>query len=119
MSVSLPFALIAAWIVLFGCINTHQRHVATFKGSSQGFRSALLASTVLGTLVALGLLVLYFTRVAWYWPLALFAMGAIGGGLIFGVLDAKIGQPTMSLLAFGWPAAAYWVYVAVGSLPQA
>jgi len=117
MSSSLPLPLVVAWIVFFGSVSTHQRHAANFRGASQGFSAALKASTVLGTVAGLGLLVFYFTQVSWYWPLALFAIGSIVGGLVFGFLDSKVGQPAMSVLAFvGWPAAAIWAAIIIRSL---
>lgn len=118
MSASLPIILMAAWGLLFGFVNTHQRHASNFRGSSRGFLAVLQASVLLGTLVGLGLLVFYFTRVSWYWPLVLFALGSAVGGLVFGLLDVKLGQLAMSIIAFlGWPAAAIWMYFIVQALP--
>lgn len=117
MSSSLPLSLLIAWVVLFGSINTHQRHAANFRGASAGFGLALQASTLLGLLVCLGLLVFYFLQVSWYWPLVLFAVGSILGGLAFGLLDSALGQPTMSILSFiAWPACAYWAYTIIRSI---
>ena len=42
--------------------------------------------------IGLALLILYFFHVSWYWPLVLFAVGSILGGLVFGLLDAKVPQ---------------------------
>ncbi len=48
------------------------------------------------------------------WPIVLFAGGSLAGGLLFGLLDAKIGQLGMSMLAFvGWPASAVWAYLII------
>ena len=109
MGNSMPLSLIVAWVVFFGFVNTHQRHAMHFRGESQGYLLALQASVLLGTLAGLGLLIYYFMQVAWYWPIVLFAVGSLVGGLLFGVLDVKIGQLAMSMLAFvGWPASAVW-----------
>jgi len=114
MGNSLPLSLIAAWVIFFGFVNTHQRHAMNFRGASQGYLLALQASVLLGSLVGLGLLVYYFMQVAWYWPIVLFAAGSLAGGLLFGLLDAKIGQLSMSMLAFvGWPASAAWAYLII------
>ena len=114
MSTSLPLQLIVAWVLLFGFINTHQRHASSFRGASQGYHFALQASVLVGTVAGFGLLIYYFIQVSWYWPLVLFAVGSLAGGLIFGVLDAKVGQLIMSTSAFiGWPVAAVWAYVAI------
>ena len=107
MNNSLPLSLIIAWIFFFGFANTHQRHAMRFQGASQGYLLALQASVILGILVGLGLLVYYFTQVSWYWPLMLFVIGSLVGGLLFGFLDVKIGELGMSMIAFiGWPASA-------------
>ena len=101
MSNSMPLSLVASWVVFFGFVNTHQRHARHFRGESQGYLRGLQAS------VLLGLLGYYFTQVAWYMPIALFAIGSLVGGLLFGVLDVKISQLGMSMAAFiGWPASA-------------
>ena len=50
MPTSMPLVLIIAWVVFFGFINTHQRHVMNFRGASQGYLLALQASMLLGSL---------------------------------------------------------------------
>ncbi len=117
MPTSLPFSLIIAWIVFSGFVNTHQRHMMNFRGNSQGYLLALQASTLLGSVSGLGLLSYYFIQVEWYWPIALFAAGSLVGGLLFGFLDTKIGQLTMSMLSFvGWPVAATWAFFIIHDL---
>ena len=117
MPESMPLSLVAAWVLFFGFVNTHQRHAMNFRGASQGYLLALQASLLLGTLVGIGLLIYYFVQVAWYWPIALFAVGSLIGGLLFGALDAKLGQLGMSMLAFlGWPASALWGFFVVQGL---
>ncbi len=117
MTDSLPPSLIISWVVLFGFVNTHQRHARSFRGASQGYLFALQASVLLGSLVGLGLLGYYFTQVAWYWPLVLFVVGSLVGGLLFGFLDVKIGQLGMSMFAFiGWPASAVWAFLIIRGL---
>jgi hypothetical protein len=47
----------------------------------------------------------------------LFAFGSLAGGFLFGVLDVKIGQLGMSVLAFiGWPASAVWAVIIIHGL---
>ena len=117
MTDSLPPSLIISWVVFFGFVNTHQRHARSFRGASQGYLFALQASVLLGSLVGLGLLGYYFTQVAWYWPLVLFMVGSLVGGLLFGFLDGKIGQLGMSMFAFiGWPASAVWAFLIIRGL---
>lgn len=120
MGNSLPLSLIVAWGIFFGLVNTHQRHARDFHGSSQGYYLALQTSTLFGTVVGFGLLIYYFTQVAWYWPIVLFAIDSLVGGLLLGWLDAKIGQigqVAMGIFAFvGWPAAAAWTYLIIQDL---
>ncbi|MEQ1486378.1 hypothetical protein [Methyloglobulus sp.] len=117
MSTSLPVDLIISWIVFVGFVNTHQRHAMHFRGASQGYLLALQVSVLVGSLVGLGLLGYYFMQVAWYWPIVLFVVSSLVGGLLFGVLDGKIGQLGMSMLAFfGWPASAVWAFLIINGL---
>ena len=117
MANSMPLSLIIAWVVFFGFVTTHQRHAMRFRGASQGYLLALQASVLLGSLVGLGLLGYYFMQVAWYWPLVLFMVGSLVGGLLFGFLDGKIGQLGMSMFAFiGWPASAVWAFLIIRGL---
>ena len=62
-------AIAIYYILLFGFINTHQRHARSFKGESQTFLAALKLSTLLGTIFGLGFLIWYGFTVAWYWPI--------------------------------------------------
>lgn len=117
MANSMPLSLIIAWVVFFGFVNTHQRHAMRFRGASQGYLLALQASVLLGSLVGLGLLGYYFMQVAWYWPLVLFMVGSLVGGLLFWFIDGKIGQLGMSMFAFiGWPASAVWAFLIIRGL---
>ena len=117
MASSLPWVLILAWAVFFGFVATHQRHAGNFKGSSQIFLLALNLSAVLGFGTAIGLLIYYFVRVAWYWPIILFVVGSLLAGAIASILHRALGSLTVSLLAFvGWPAAAVWVAFIVRGL---
>lgn len=117
MNSSMPIPLIISWVFFFGFLNTHQRHAGHFQGASQGYLLALQASVILGCLVGLGLLVYYFIQVSWYWPLVLFIVGSLIGGIFFGFLDAKIGTFGMSLISFlGWPASAIWTLFIIRGL---
>lgn len=117
MGNSMPLSLVASWVAFFGFVNTHQRHARHFRGESQGYLRALQASVLLGSLVGLGLLGYYFTQVAWYMPIALFAIGSLVEGLLFGVLDVKISQLGMSMAAFiGWPVSAVWAFFIIHGL---
>lgn len=114
MSSSMPYSLIIAWVIFFGLVNTHQRHAMNYRGESQSYLHALKTSVLFGRLVNLGLLGYYFMLAEWYWPVALFVIGSLIGGFLFGFLDAAIGQFTMSLLAFiGWPASAIWAFLII------
>jgi len=117
MTDSMPISLIIAWIVFFGFVNTHQRHARDFRGASQVYLLALYASVLLGSLVGFGLLSYYFMQVAWYWPIVLFLGGSLVSGVLFGILDNKIGLLGMSLLAFvAWPASAILAFLIIQGL---
>lgn len=119
MSNSMPLSLVVAWIIFFGFVNTHQRHATHFRGESQGYLLGLQVSALLGSVVGLGLLGYYFMHVAWYWPMLLFAVGSFASGLVFGVLDVKLGPLTMSTMAFiGWPASSVWAFFIIRALPS-
>jgi len=78
---------------------------------------SLYVSLILGGLVGLGLLIYYGLQTAWYWPIALFFIGSLVGGLIFGFLDVSIGLLAMSLASFlGWPISAYIMYKIISQL---
>ena len=111
MSASLPWPLFLAWILFTGFLATHSQHAMSFRGRSQVVLLLLHISTAAGCLVTLGLVIYYFTVVAWYWPIVLFVVGSIVGGILFSILGVVTGQLTMTMLAFlGWPAAAVWVF---------
>jgi hypothetical protein len=117
MSSSLPFQLIISWILFFGFVNTHQRHAKDFRGASQKYLFTLYASTMLGALVGLALLIYYFVHVSWYWPLILFIVGSMASGFFFGWLDNIIGLVGMSLVSFiGWPISAVWTFFIIKHL---
>lgn len=111
MSASLPLTLLAAFSLLVGFVNSQQRHIQGFRGSSPGVRQLLMLSTILGSICGAALLVFYFMQVAWYWPVLLFVAAAVVGGIVFGILDRVIGAAAVSMAGFiGWPAAAIWAY---------
>jgi hypothetical protein len=117
MLAEMPWSLLAAWTVFFGCVNTHQRHASHFGGRSPGYAFALYISVLVGSAAGLGLLVFYFVKVSWYWPFLLFAFGSVLGGILFGILDGFVGPLAMNILAWiGWPAAAIWAFFIIRAL---
>lgn len=117
MTTSMPFELIIAWVIFFGFVNTHQRHALVYQGESQGYLIVLKGSVLLGSLVGLSIMGFYFTQVAWYWPIVMFVFGSLVGGLLFGLLDIKIGQLGMGMIAFiGWPSSAAWAFAIIHRL---
>ncbi len=118
MPEQMPLSLVVAWLLIFGFVNTHQRHARGFHGASQAFSLALNVSTLLGSLCMLVLFGYYFYVATWYWPIVLFVLTTLGGGFFFAYLDFKIGEPWMSLLGFVvWPSAALWLFFIIKSLP--
>jgi hypothetical protein len=118
MNASLPFELVIAWAFFVGGVNSHQRHMTHFRGSSRAFGFALTISTLLGVITGLGLLIFYFSKVEWYWPLALLAASALIGATIFGILDGWLGSLQVSLVSFiCWPLCAVWIYYILKALP--
>ncbi len=118
MPEQMPLALLFAYSLLLGFINTHQRHARNFMGASQSFALALNFSAFMGSLCLLALFGFYLYTTTWYWPFILFAAAALVGGFGFAFLDVKIGQPWMSLIAFLWPLVALWVFNIVDGLPS-
>lgn len=117
MPVSMPVSLLAAFVLFAGFVSSNQRHASNFHGTSAKFLQVLQASVVLGTFVGIGMLIFYFTKVSWYWPLILFAISAVLAGLLFGILDAVVGKLQLSFLALlGWPASAVWAIYTIASL---
>lgn len=115
MTESMPFTLVAAWTLFFGFVNTHQRHANRFP--SGRFTVALQVSVLLGSIVGIALLGYYFTLVAWYWPIVLFLIGSLAGGILFGTLDAKVMPLIMGAVSFiGWPASAIWAFMIIQGL---
>ena len=107
--------LAAYFVFLFGLVNTHQRHARAFRVGSQGFLLALNLSTLLGSIIIIGLLVWSGFVIAWYWPFLLFLGGTLVGSLLFGFLDAAMGGLAMTLLGFVWPVFAYLAYQSIGA----
>ncbi len=120
MSASLPWTLVIAWSLFAGFINTHQRYERSFRGSSEVFRSVLVLSYFLGSVTGLGLLIFYFTKVTWYWPILLLIISIIFIVVVFGFFEAKTGYGGLfafSLLSFiGWPACAIWIFLIIKGL---
>ena len=111
MPEAIPLSLFIAYIAFFGFLNTHQRHSARYAGASETYRLALNISLLLGILVGLWLLVYYGSLTAWYWPIVLFLIGSLMGGVIFGLLEIALGMLPLSLAGFiGWPISAYIMY---------
>ncbi len=117
MADPLPLSLISAFILFFGFLNTHQRHAARFQGASQVYLMGLNVSMLAGSVVGIGLLIYYGMQTSWYWPIGLFLIGSLTGGLLFGWLDVIFGLLGMSMAAFlGWPISAYFMYSIIDGL---
>lgn len=117
MSLQISTELLSASILFFGSVNSHQRHASRSVEDSYEFINALKASTVIGATIYMGLLIYYFTKVAWYMPLALFALSALVGGIFFGLLDVLIGPRKMSAISWiSWPIGAWWFYQVIAKI---
>ena len=114
----LPITLIIAFVLMFGFVNTHQRHVKNFQGANLQHLFALNISFISGMVVGLGLLIFYGYMVAWYWPILLLAIAMLGGSLLFGFLDTHIGQRDLSAISFAWPLFALLCYWAITELTR-
>lgn len=105
----MPALLIVVASALMGLISTHQRHYRRFSGSSQGYRAALGFSSLVGTIVLVGLFVFYGYQTTWYLPILLFVICLILSGIVFGILDAKVDPMIMGMSSFVlWPVAAIY-----------
>jgi hypothetical protein len=112
MSQMLPWILLLSWTVFFGFLNIHIQHSSNFQGSSRKYEVILMFSTLLGCISFFTLLVLYFLKVSWYYPLIIFVSGALLSSFIFILLKRLLGMVTLSIISFvGWPVSAIWFYL--------
>jgi hypothetical protein len=106
-----PWSLLVAWIAFLGFGRVHGLHYTAFNGTSLVYREILMTSQGLNFLVGTGLLVYYGFHSAWYWPVALLAVGLFVAGWLADVVIRTVGALVPSLLAFvGWPVAGWFVY---------
>ncbi|MEQ1813597.1 MAG: hypothetical protein ABL860_03990 [Candidatus Nitrotoga sp.] len=115
---ALPITLIISFTLLFGFINTHQRHIKKFQGANLSHFFALQVSFIAGLVAGIGLLIFYGFSTAWYWPFALLAIAIIASGLLFGFLDGQIGQRGLSWASFVWPLFALLCYWSITELAR-
>lgn len=115
---TLPITLLIAFTLMFGFINTHQRHTKNFQGANLNHLFALQVSFISGLLAGIGLLIFYGFMTAWYWPLALLTIAVTAGSLLFGLLDDQIGQRGLSGASFAWPLCALICYWAITELAR-
>jgi uncharacterized membrane protein len=117
MSGPISIEIILASTLLWGSVNNHQRQVRDFRGASQSYLGALTISTVIGSLIGLGLMLFYFTKMAWYYPLILFVIDLFLIATVFTFFDLIIGVFPMSLISWiTWPIGAIWFYKAILTL---
>ena len=116
---ALPVTLIISFILMFGFVNTHQRHVKDFQGANLNHLFFLNISFIAGLITGIGLLIFYGFMTAWYWPVLLAAIAATGGSLFFGFLDAQTGQRGLSVVSFFWPLCALLCYLSITELATA
>lgn len=111
---TMPVSLIVSFIVFFGFVNTHQRHIRAFQGSSQRFYIFLNIYFIASCLLGLGFLVYYGYCTSWYLPIILFFVSGIIGGIIFGILDGVVGSLQISVLGFiGVPISSYFMFTSI------
>ena len=116
MPSSLPFTLLAAWVLFFAFVICHQNYSEYVQGK---VGSALGISTALAVVVGIALLIYYFVQVSWYWPPILLFGGMLLGIIVFNVLEGMLGKRIMMLLSFiGWPVMAFFVLSIVRTLTQ-
>jgi hypothetical protein len=113
----MPWSLIVAWLLLSVYVTQQQRHASHFEGTSKVHFYLLNSSFALGFASSIGLLIYYFTKVSWYWPIILYLIDALLGAALLFFIRRRIGSTALSTFAFvGWPACAAWVFLIVRGL---
>jgi hypothetical protein len=72
---TMPPYLVLAFVMFFGFVNTHNRHINSFRGRSQAFYNFLIIYTGLSCLFGLCFLIYYGYTVKWYLPIVLVIVG--------------------------------------------
>lgn len=109
-----PVSLIIYFALFFGFANTHQRHISSYRGRSKGFLAFMNIFFLLSCVFGFGFLFFYGFKVVWYAPIILLVIGSIAGAISFAVLDAIIGELSVSMLAFlGVPVTGYLMVISI------
>lgn len=125
----LPLDLLISWAMFYGFFNIHIKHQTSSHKRSEKLDLALMISILLASLTFLGLLIIYFIKVSWYWPFVIFIFGGVLGVILTKVFlsicnalqqviitdgseyDTSIGYVILIFSSFIiWPLSAYWFF---------
>lgn len=106
-----PIQIVIAFLLFAGFHHTHERWVAEFQEASQGFHTFLALFVSASKLLGIGFLIYYGISVVWYAPICLFVLAFILPPLLFGLLDAVVGEWSLRIIGFAAvPLCAYFLF---------
>lgn len=121
MPTSLSLQLLFGWIMFLGCVTAQaayeRRILASHVDESARILKAIQISNGLALLIGLAVLVFYFLKVAWFWPIVLLIGGAVAGNVVRRLFSWGMGERRFCKYAFAWPIFALWAAIQIWELP--
>lgn len=112
----LPIALVCWWILFHGSIHTNQRHMKYYldNGKEDIFFMFLTWYTTIGSILGMVTMVVFFMIAPWYAPVLMIAISFVVSPVLYGTLDAIVGNYQMSIISiFVWPVSLFMAYRAI------
>jgi hypothetical protein len=120
MPTSLPLQLLFGWVMFLACVTAQaayeRRILANHVEESARMLKAIQISNGLALLVGFAVLVFYFLKVAWFWPLVLVIGGAMAGNVVRHLFSWGMGERRFCKHAFAWPIFALWAAIQISEL---
>ncbi len=110
------WTLTLAWMIFWGFLSQHHRHLTRDSSLSDSQRSIFMASVTLGIFVAVGLFGYSAFKMPWYQPLLMLLVFPFTELLLL-PLHRLLGTFLFTSVGFiAWPAAALWGFMIVGAV---